>query len=134
MPMDDQFLSGWNIVLVDDDLFTREAAAELLAEQGALVHTAENGEEGLALVERIHPKFVLTDLSMPVLDGIAMIEALKQSPHTSAIPIIALTAHAMDEEIERATAAGCHSYITKPLTAASFKDRLMMILDDIPGL
>src|SRR5688500_11859721 len=118
--MDEHFLAGWNIVLVDDDAFTREAAAELLAEHGALVHTAENGQEGLVLVERIRPKFILTDLSMPVMDGIAMIEAIKQNPQIAAIPIIALTAHAMGDEIERATAAGCHSYITKPLTASSF--------------
>ena len=86
------------------------------------------------LVSRINPRFVISDLSMPEMDGWEFLSALKESVYTQDIPVIALTAHAMKGDRERAIAAGFHNYLTKPLTANTFMDELLVLLLAIPQL
>ncbi|PJF44737.1 MAG: response regulator [Phototrophicales bacterium] len=125
-------LAGWDIVVIDDEPDSLEVARYILDFYGANVHTAINGREGLELVQRIQPRFVISDLSMPEMDGWEFLHALKQIAEH--IPVIALTAHAMRGDKERAIEAGFRSYLTKPLTANTFMDELLALLLDIPQL
>lgn len=132
IPMD--LLQGWDIVVIDDEPDSLEVARYILDFYGANVHTATNGMEGVALVEKVRPRFVISDLSMPEMDGWEFLSELKVTLSISNIPVIALTAHAMRGDRERAIAAGFQNYLTKPLTATTFMDQLLVLLLDIPQL
>jgi CheY-like chemotaxis protein len=127
-------LKGWDIVVIDDEPDSLEVARYILDFYGANVHTATNGQEGIAMVEQVRPRFVISDLSMPYMDGWEFLTALKSAAHIQNVPVIALTAHAMRGDRERAIAAGFHNYLTKPLTANTFMDELLTLLLDIPQL
>jgi len=127
-------LQDWPVLVVEDDPASMEIAAFMLRHYGAKVDTATNGAEGLALARTSLPRFILTDMSMPILDGWTMLEEMKKDRKLSSIPVIALTAHAMPGDREKAIAAGCHNYLTKPLTAATFINSLLNLLVDIPEL
>jgi CheY-like chemotaxis protein len=130
----DNLLTGWDIVVIDDEDDSLTVAQLILDEYGANTHIATNGQEGLALVRRVRPKFVISDLSMPVLDGWGFINKMKTDPALKDIPAIALTAHAMVGDRERAIAVGFHNYMTKPLTVETFIQDLVSLLVDIPEL
>jgi CheY-like chemotaxis protein len=127
-------LAGWDIVVNDDEPDSLEVAEIILDSYGANVHTATNGAEGLELVRKIRPRFVISDISMPVMDGWGFIHTLKNDRTLMDIPAIALTAHAMVGDRERAIAAGFHNYLTKPLTADTVIYDLLKLLMDIPEL
>jgi two-component system sensor histidine kinase/response regulator len=127
-------LAGWDIVVIDDEPDSLEVARFILDFYGANVHTATNGLEGLERVEEVHPRFVISDLSMPAMDGWEFLQSLRARPGIQDIPVIALTAHAMRGDRDRAVAAGFHNYLTKPLTADTFIDQLLALLLDIPQL
>lgn len=125
-------LNNWDVVIIDDEEDSLEVAEIILTEYGASVHTAENGEEGLMLIREVHPRFVISDLSMPVKDGWGLIHDLKNDHTIMEIPVIALTAHAMIGDRERAIAVGFYNYLTKPLTANTFMQDLLCLLVDVP--
>jgi CheY-like chemotaxis protein len=127
-------LKGWDIVVIDDEDDNLLVAQIILDEYCANTHTASNGEEGLALIRKVKPKFVISDLSMPTLDGWGFINTLRNDPALQEIPVIALTAHAMVGDRERAISVGFHNYLTKPLTVETFIQDLVSLLADIPGL
>ena len=127
-------LQDWDIVVIDDEPDSLEVARYILDFYGANVHTAINGQEGVELVAQIKPRFVISDLSMPEMDGWEFLSALKSTVQIQSIPVVALTAHAMKGDRERAIAAGFHNYLTKPLTANTFMDQLLVLLLDIPQL
>lgn len=127
-------LKEWDIVLVEDELDSQMVAQIILEYYGANVHVGQNGAEGLEHVYNVRPMFVISDLSMPVMDGWEFIHEMKTSPATQEIPVIALTAHAMTGDRERAISAGFHNYLTKPLTADTFIHDLVKLLVDIPEL
>jgi CheY-like chemotaxis protein len=127
-------LKGWDIIVIDDEPDSLEVARYILDFYGATVHTATNGKEGIALVKQVRPRFVISDLSMPEMDGWEFMHVLKTTVATGDIPVVALTAHAMKGDRERAIAAGFHNYITKPLTADTFMDELLTLLLEIPKL
>jgi two-component system, cell cycle response regulator DivK len=132
LPMD--LLSNWDIVVIDDEPDSLEVAEIILDTFGANVVTATNGAEGLEVVREVQPRLVISDISMPVLDGWGFIHELKNDPALNGIPAIALTAHAMVGDRERAISAGFHNYLTKPLTADTFIYDLLVLLMDIPVL
>ena len=134
MQIPDNLLEGWVIVVLDDEEDSLEVAQIILDEYGASIHTASNGKDGLEVVREVKPRFVISDLSMPVMDGWGFISALKSDPALMHIPAIALTAHAMVGDRERAFAAGFHNYLTKPLTVDTFMADLVRLLIDIPEL
>jgi two-component system, cell cycle response regulator DivK len=127
-------LKAWDVVVIDDEPDSLELARYILDFYGANVHTAANGKEGVTLVKRIRPRFVISDLSMPEMDGWEFLSELRSTIYDQDIPVIALTAHAMKGDRERAIAAGFHNYLTKPLTATTFMDELLTLLLDIPQL
>lgn len=130
----ESMFKNWVVVVVDDDPGSLDIASTLLRYAGATVHTAQNGQQGLELVQHIKPHMILTDISMPVMDGWEMIDRLKRDSVLAPIPIIALTAHAMVGDRQRAIAAGCHNYLTKPLTPEDFLTGLVNIVTDIADL
>lgn len=103
------------VLVVDDYLEAREICAEYLGFHGYRVVTAEDGEEALTKAFELIPDVILMDLSLPRLDGWAATRRLKDDPRTQAIPIVALTGHALSTERERALEAGCDDVITKPV-------------------
>ena len=125
-------LDGWDVLVVDDEPDSLEVASRLLRHYGAQVRTATNGEEALNTVREKRPTVVISDLSMPVLDGWGLIFALKQNRSTIDLPVIALTAHAMVGDRDRAISAGFHNYLIKPLTPSTFIKDLLRLLVEIP--
>ena len=97
----------------DDNVFMLKMRLELLGDFEVL--TAEDGERGCALAVSEQPDIILMDLEMPVMDGWEATRRLKSNPQTRDIPIIALSAHALAGEREKALAAGCNEYDTKPI-------------------
>ena len=127
-------LKGWDVVVLDDEEDSLEVAEIILLEYGANVHTACNGKEGLDVVRDVKPRLVISDLSMPVMDGWGFIASMQADRELMDIPVIALTAHAMVGDRERAITAGFHNYLTKPLTVDRFMKDLVNLLVDIPVL
>lgn len=107
--------STWVILLVDDEIDNLEVVTETLMFFGATVKTAANGTVALDLLETYSPTLIVTDLSMPVMDGWQLRKRIKELPGKGDIPIMALTAHAMLGDKERALNAGFEGYITKPI-------------------
>ena len=103
------------ILLVEDNEMNRDMLSRRLQRRGHEVLEAVDGAEGVALAKSRRPGLILMDMSLPVLDGWEATRHLKADPATSAIPVIALTAHAMSEDREKALQAGCDDYDTKPV-------------------
>jgi CheY-like chemotaxis protein len=99
-----------------------------LERKGLQVIVAHDGEQGIAAAARERPDLILMDLSLPVINGWEAARRLKSSPETGAIPIIALSAHAMTGDRERALAAGCDDYDTKPVEFRSLMTKIAALL------
>lgn len=127
-------LQGWRVLIVDDEPDSLEVASRLLKFAGAEVSTAINGLDALEKVYVLRPQLIITDLSMPDMDGWGLLEQLKLERNTLEIPVIALTAHTMAGDRERAIAAGFHNHISKPLDPVRFISQLINIVVDIPEL
>lgn len=115
-----QGVEDWVVLIVDDDPDNLEVASSILTWQKATVHTAQGGQEGLALLENIQPTLILLDLSMPHLDGWAMIEQIRSNPRIAQTPVIALTAHALADDRFRIQSSGFDGYIIKPFRISGF--------------
>ena len=103
------------ILLVEDNEMNRDMLARRLQRFGYQVVIAGDGDQGVHLAKAEMPDLILMDMSLPVLDGWEATRQLKACPTTQAIPIIALTAHAMAGDREKAIEAGCDDYDTKPI-------------------
>ena len=132
--MSPNLLDGWTVLVVDDEPDSIEVARTLLEICGARVITADNGESGFNEAKNNRPDFIISDLSMPGVSGWAMLDRLKAELSTQGIPIIALTAHAMDGDRNRAIAAGFHNYLSKPLEPETFVSDLLTLLVDVPNI
>jgi CheY-like chemotaxis protein len=121
-------VSDWKVLIIDDDTDNLGVACEFLEFLGATVHTARDGKEGLESLKDYEPTVILLDLSMPVMDGWQMIKKLKEEPKWTAIPVIALTAHAMQQDRERVIEAGFDGHITKPFLLSSLVDDIKRCL------
>ncbi|WP_026381450.1 response regulator [Afifella pfennigii] len=117
------------ILLVEDNEMNRDMLTRRLARRGHEVLTAADGAEGLAKVASDRPELVLMDMSLPVLDGWEATRRLKADPTTAGIPVIALTAHAMDSDREEALGAGCDDYDTKPIELPRLLEKISRLLD-----
>lgn len=103
------------ILLIEDNELNRDMLSRRLVRKGYDVLLAEDGAEGLSVATDGKPDLILMDMSLPVIDGWEATRQLKTKPETQAIPVIALTAHAMSSDREKAVAAGCDDYDTKPV-------------------
>lgn len=134
MQLPGDLLSGWNVVVIDDEPDSLEVASIILESYGATVHPASDGQQGLDVVRDVMPDFAISDISMPVIDGWGFIYEARRDPKISGLPLIALTAHAMPGDAERALDAGFNNYLTKPLTVETFMDNLVNLMLEIPAL
>ncbi len=110
---------AWSVLVVDDEPDNVDIVAESLSFFGITVRTASNGVEGLEVLRTFKPDLILLDLSMPTMDGWQMRLLVRQNPGTSQIPIVALSAHAMAGDKERALEAGFDGYLAKPIKIAT---------------
>jgi CheY-like chemotaxis protein len=117
------------ILLVEDNEMNRDMLSRRLLRRGYEVLTAVDGESGLALTKSETPALVLMDMSLPGIDGWEATRQLKADPATRAIPVIALTAHAMAGDREQALAAGCDDFDIKPIDL----DRLLGKIEALLG-
>lgn len=113
-------MAGERILLVEDNPMNRRVSQFLLKAQGYIVDEARDGQEALDKVKTQLPDLILMDLQLPGLDGFAATKIIKENEATKQIPVVALTAYAMSGDAERALAAGCDGYITKPIDPDDF--------------
>jgi two-component system cell cycle response regulator DivK len=124
-------VTTWIVLLVEDDTDNIVLAQQVLSYHGAEVHIAEDGCKGLEVLKTVKPTVILVDLSMPRMDGWEMVRTMRANPETADIPVIAVTAHAMQESKERALASGFDGYITKPYLISTFVDEVREWLEKL---
>jgi two-component system cell cycle response regulator DivK len=117
------------ILLVEDNEMNRDMLSRRLAKRGYEVLVAADGREGIARARGEQPRLILMDMSLPDLDGWEATRQLKAGADTRHIPILALTAHAMPGDQERAREAGCDGYGTKPVELDSLLAKMQALLD-----
>jgi CheY-like chemotaxis protein len=116
------------ILVVEDNVFNRDLIQRFLEPEGFEVVVAHDGAEGLARAVSDRPDLVLMDMSLPVVDGWEATRRMKADPATAAIPVIALTAHAMLGDREKALQAGCDDYDTKPIDIERLLSKIRALL------
>jgi two-component system cell cycle response regulator DivK len=116
------------ILLVEDNEINRDMLSRRLERRGYRVAIALDGEQGVSMAGLEAPDLILMDMSLPVLDGWEAARRLKAAPETRAIPIIALTAHAMVGDREKAIESGCDDYDTKPVEFQRLLEKIETIL------
>ncbi|KAA0697244.1 response regulator [Neorhizobium sp. P12A] len=112
------------ILLVEDNEMNRDMLSRRLEKRGYEVVSATDGLAGVEAAVTAKPDLVLMDMSLPVIDGWEATKRIKENPATSAIPVIALTAHAMSGDREKAMEAGCDDYDTKPIELPGLLDKI----------
>src|SRR5215831_12343568 len=117
------------ILLVEDNEMNRDMLSRRLQRKGYEVVIAVDGGEGVAMAHSEAPDLILMDMSLPVLDGWEATRKLKAAPETAAIPVIALTAHAMATDREKAMEAGCDDYDTKPIDFPRLLTKIESLLE-----
>jgi two-component system cell cycle response regulator DivK len=116
------------ILLVEDNEMNRDMLSRRLARRGYEVLVAVDGEAGVEMATREAPALILMDMSLPGLDGWEATRRIKASPATQAIRVIALTAHAMSGDREKALAAGCDDFDTKPVDFERLLTKIQALL------
>ncbi len=116
------------ILLVEDNEMNRDMLSRRLVRRGYEVLIAVDGESGLALAATESPDLILMDMSLPILDGWEASRRLKAGPSTQHIPVIALTAHAMSSDRDKALEAGCDDYDTKPVELDRLLEKIETLL------
>ena len=117
-----------NILIVEDDRDNREVTELILSDAGYTVVSAGDGRSGLDTALHVQPDLIVMDLALPRLDGWEATQHLKANPDTGHIPIIAFTAHLLQEELARAQAAGCAAVIAKPFEISSLLSQVEAVL------
>ena len=117
------------ILLVEDNEMNRDMLSRRLMRKGYEVSIAVDGRQGVEMAESAAPDLILMDMSLPVLDGWEATRQLKNADATRHIPVIALTAHAMSGDRERALEAGCDDYDTKPIELTRLLEKIESMLN-----
>ncbi|MCI0700542.1 MAG: response regulator [Planctomycetia bacterium] len=116
------------LLLVEDNEENRDGLSRHLRRKGFEVLVAVDGQQGVEAAKSGAPDLILMDMSLPVLDGWEATRQLKAAPETKHIPVIALTAHAMAGDREKALQAGCNEYDTKPIDFARLLGKIQALL------
>lgn len=117
------------VLLVEDNTDNADVLARLLTRRGCQVRIAGTGQDALAAAHHDPSQIVLMDVGLPDIDGLEVVQRLKADPNTQDMPVIALTAHALSEDVERAKAAGCCGFAPKPV---NIKDLMAAIHSAAP--
>jgi CheY-like chemotaxis protein len=121
------------VLVVEDNEESRDGLSRHLRRKGFEVLTAADGRQAVDRARAEAPDLILMDMSLPVLDGWEATRQLKAAPETRGIPVIALTAHAMAGDREKALEAGCDDYDTKPVEFARLLAKVQSLLEKKPG-
>jgi len=121
------------ILLVEDNEFNRDMLSRRLQRRGFDVTLAEDGEMGIAAAYSSRPDLILMDMDLPVVDGWEATRRLKADTNMRSIPIIALTAHALQSDCDRAYQAGCDDFATKPIEFTLLIDKINRALEPRSG-
>ncbi len=116
------------ILLVEDNEMNRDMLSRRLERKGHTVTCAVDGQEGVTRAQNEKPEIILMDMSLPVLDGWEATRRLKADNATKAIPVIALTAHAMATDEQKAREAGCDDFDTKPIELPRLLEKIAVLL------
>lgn len=116
------------ILLVEDDEMNRDMLSRRLIRKGYEVVVAMDGRQAITDAGTVKPDLILMDMSLPNIDGWEATRRIKQDPATAEIPIIALTAHAMSGDREKALTVGCNDYETKPIEFKRLLDKMARLL------
>jgi len=117
-----------NILLVEDNEDNRDMLSRRLERKGFMITLAVDGEDGVNKAKADLPDLILMDMSLPVMDGWEATKSLKTFPATANIPVIALTAHAMSSDREKAIEAGCDDYDTKPVDFIRLLEKISRLI------
>ena len=109
------------LLIVDDNATNLKLARVLLSGEGFAVRTAADAEEALETLETFAPRLILMDIQLPGMDGLELTRRLKSDDRFRRVPIVALTAYAMKGDEQKAIAAGCDGYLTKPFDSATLE-------------
>ena len=121
------------ILLVEDNEMNRDMLSRRLIRNGYEVVIATDGQQGVAMALSEQPDLILMDMSLPVIDGWEATRQVRANDTTRKIPVIALTAHAMSGDREKAMEAGCDDYDTKPVEITRLLDKMTALLDSTAG-
>ena len=119
------------ILIVEDNEMNRDMLSRRLERRGFAIVMAMDGQQGVEMTRSERPDLILMDMSLPVMDVWAATQAIKADPELSKIPVIALTAHAMAGDREKAMAAGCDDYDTKPIELPRLLEKIGKFLPDV---
>jgi CheY-like chemotaxis protein len=108
------------VLIIEDNPLNLELATDILESAGFHVVSADTAKRGIELVGQAAPDIILLDVALPDMDGLEAARRIRANPAFAAIPIVALSAHAMPRDRELALGAGCDGYITKPIDAHTF--------------
>ena len=118
-----------HILIVDDNPLDLKLVGELLEVNGFKTERVCDAEQAQRTLTRLLPDLVVTDIALPGMDGLTFTRLLKADPRLAHVPVVALTAFALRGDEQRAQAAGCDGYITKPVNTRQFADQIAGILD-----
>jgi len=121
-------MSGGRILVVEDNLDNMTLISDVLSSLNYEVIQATDGEQGVKIAGEQKPDLILMDLSLPRMDGWTATRLIKADPDLKEIPIIALTAHAMVGDRERALEAGCNDYVSKPINLRELANKLTQFI------
>lgn len=116
------------ILIVEDNDMNLDMLSRRLEKKGFRIATARDGQAGVDSAAALQPDLILMDMSLPVMDGWTATRTLKANAATRAIPVIALTAHAMDADRDKALAAGCDDFHTKPIDLPGLLEKIARLL------
>ncbi|MBI5570339.1 MAG: response regulator [Desulfomonile tiedjei] len=122
-------MAGERILVVEDNRPNMELVTALLEAAECEVLQAWTAEDGIRIAGALQPALILMDISLPGMDGLTATAALKQDPRTKHIPVVALTAHAMKGDEDKALSAGCSGYIAKPIDTRAFPKKITEYLN-----
>jgi len=126
-------MAGEKILIVEDNSMNMELVTDLLEASGYVVIQAGTAEEGIELARSELPDLILMDINLPGMDGLEATAILKKAPDTKGINVVVLTAHAMKGDEEKALAAGCAGYITKPIDTRKFPKTVARFIESAAG-
>jgi CheY-like chemotaxis protein len=118
----------FKLLLVEDNEMNRDMLSRRLQRRGYQVIIAVDGEEGLKMARSEAPDLIIMDMSLPILDGWEATRRLKAAPETNSIPVLALTAHAISGDREKALEVGCDDYDTKPVEFVRLLEKIQDLL------
>ncbi len=124
-------MASMRVLIVEDNEDNLQLVRFLLERGGYTVFCAHNGREGLAMAHQELPDLILMDLSLPEVDGWEAARLLKGDQTTAAIPLVALTAHTLPGDRQRALAMGFDGYISKPIDMADFEENISKALEQL---